>query len=248
MKVDFLGTGTSTGIPQIGCKCPVCVSDDERDKRTRASIIIETGDKRILIDCGPDFRMQMLNSGYHSLDAILITHGHYDHVGGLDDIRPLGDTRVYAEHDVVKQIKRNMPYCFSDNPYPGVPLIQLIEITEKDFYVDDLKITPIRVMHARLPILGFRIGKMAYLTDVKTIDKTELEKLKNLDLLIINALRIKEHISHLSLQEALEISETIGAKKTYFTHFSHDLGKHDDVEKILPQNTHLSYDRLQIIL
>lgn len=248
MKVDFLGTGTSTGIPQIGCKCLVCVSDDERDKRTRASIIIETGDKRILIDCGPDFRMQMLNTGYDSLDAILITHGHYDHVGGLDDIRPLGDTRVYAEHEVVKQIKRNMPYCFSDNPYPGVPLIQLVEITEKDFYVDDLKITPIRVMHARLPILGFRVGKMAYLTDVKTIDKTELEKLKDLDLLIINALRIKEHISHLSLREALEISETIGAKETYFTHFSHDLGKHVDVEKILPQNTHLSYDKLQIIL
>ncbi|MBP1676232.1 MAG: putative hydrolase [Bacteroidetes bacterium] len=246
MKIVFLGTGTSTGIPQIGCKCAVCTSDDKRDKRLRSSVVVQTGSKTVLIDCGPDFRMQVLTNNIEALDAILITHGHYDHLGGLDDIRPFGDTKVYAESNVIQQIKSTMPYCFAEKRYPGVPLIDLIEIGEEDFYIDDLKVTPVRAMHARLPVLGFRIGNMAYLTDVKSIAPEEIEKLKSLDVLVVNALRIKEHIAHFSLSEALDFVTDTGAKQAYLTHFSHDLGKHADVEKLLPLNVHLAYDGLNV--
>ena len=248
MDLLFLGTGTSTGVPQIGCQCRTCKSSDLKDKRLRASVLITEGNTKILIDSGPDLRQQLLINDVESISAILLTHDHYDHVGGLDDVRPLGMTQLFAEKRVLSVIQRNMPYCFSDFKYPGVPLIQLHEINENDFFIDNLRVQPIRIMHANLPILGFRVGKMAYLTDIKTIEDRSIEKLQNLDVLVMNALRIKNHISHLSLKEAIEIAGKIGARKTYFTHMSHDIGLHEEVNKLLPENIRLSYDGLQLTI
>jgi len=246
MDLVFLGSGTSTGVPQIGCKCNTCMSADSKDKRLRASVLITEGNNRILIDCGPDLRQQLLKNNVDSLTAILLTHDHYDHVGGLDDVRPLGETQLYAEKRVLSVIRRNMPYCFVDEKYPGVPLIQLHEITENDFFIGDVMIQPIRVMHAKLPILGFRIGKVAYLTDIKTLEDRSIERLQGLDILVMSALRINKHISHLSLEEALEIAAKIGAHKTYFTHMSHDMGLHEVINKQLPPNIQLAYDGLKL--
>jgi len=249
MKIIFLGTGTSTGVPLIGCECAVCRSENEKDKRLRASIVVTNENTRLLIDCGPDLRQQLLKNRINELDGILITHEHYDHIGGLDDVRPLGECNVYAEKRVLGVIRSNMHYAFSDHPYPGVPTIHLHEINEKDdFKVRDTIVKPLRVMHAKLPVLGFKIGKMAYLTDVKTISDQTIEQLKGLEVLILNALRINEHISHISLSEAIAIATQIGATKTYFTHFSHDLGMHNEVQKKLPGNMFLSYDNLELTL
>lgn len=244
--VTFLGTGTSTGVPQIGCGCEVCKSKNSKDNRLRSSVLIQINDKKILIDAGPDMRQQLLTHQISHLDGVLITHEHYDHVGGLDDIRPLGETTIYCEHNVAKTIYRTMPYCFAENKYPGVPRIELSEISEDDFYLDDIKITPVRIMHARLPILGFRINNFAYLTDVKTIPESSFDKLKGLDVLVINALRIEEHIAHLNLNDAIKISQKINAKSTFFTHFSHDMGLHENINNQLPENIQLSYDNLTI--
>ena len=246
--LTFLGTGTSTGVPQIGCTCEVCCSQNVKDKRLRSSVLIDINNTKILIDAGPDMRQQLLTHQISHLNGVLITHEHYDHVGGLDDIRPLGETTIYCEHKVMQTIYRTMPYCFSEKKYPGVPRIELKEITENDFYLNDIKITPIRVMHAKLPILGYRIGDFTYLTDVKTMPETSFEKLKGLKILIINALRQEEHIAHLNLQDAIEISKKIDAETTYFTHFSHDLGLHDEINKLLPEKIHLSFDNLSINL
>lgn len=246
MKLIFLGTGTSTGIPQIGCKCKVCTSADSRDNRLRASVLVTDGVQNILVDCGPDFRQQMLSHKLDTLSAVLITHEHYDHLGGLDDVRPFGNIAVFAEERVNNHIKHAMPYCFREKLYPGVPLITLNNINENPFNVSDIRIQPIRVMHANLPILGFRFGNLAYLTDVKTIDKRTFEQLRGLDVLILNALRIEPHIAHITFNEALQMASEIAAKKTYFTHFSHDLGLHAEVESSLPENIFLSYDNLEI--
>ena len=246
MNLLFLGTGTSTGVPQIGCSCSTCKSADSKDKRLRASVFLTEGDTKILIDCGPDLRQQLLSNDINSVSAVLLTHDHYDHVGGLDDVRPLGDTQLYAEKRVLSVIQRNMPYCFADIKYPGVPIIHLHEINENIFFINNLKIEPIRIMHARLPILGFRVGKVAYLTDIKTISDRSIEKLQNLDVLVMNALRIKNHIAHLSLSEAIEIAIRIGARKTFFTHMSHDIGLHEEINKTLPENIELAYDGLQL--
>lgn len=248
MELLFLGTGTSTGVPQIGCKCSVCISAHEKDRRLRASVLISAGNSKILIDCGPDFRQQILTHKVDLISAVLLTHEHYDHVSGLDDLRPFGKAEVYAEKKVIGVIQRNMPYCFSEVKYPGVPTIHLHEIDENEFSIEKLKVQPIRIMHAKLPILGFRIGNLAYLTDVKTIDEKSIEQLKNLDVLVLNALRIGKHISHLSLSEALEIAEKIGARETYFTHISHDMGLHNYVNKTLPENVQLAYDGMKVIV
>ena len=246
MQLLFLGTGTSTGIPQIGCNCTVCRSTDSNDSRLRAAVLISVGNEQILIDCGPDFRQQMLIHKVKSLTGILISHEHYDHISGLDDIRPFGNSEVYAEKRVVEKIRLTMPYCFSENKYPGVPIINLHEINENEFFIGNIRIQPIRVMHAKLPILGFRINKIAYLTDVKTLPVESIEKLQGLDVLVINALRHQEHIAHLSLNEALEVVGKIGAKETYFTHMSHDMGLHNEMNRMLPEHIQLAFDGLKL--
>ena len=199
-----------------------------------------------MVDCGPDLRQQLLLHNVQHIDGVLLTHEHYDHIGGLDDVRPLGAITVYAEKKVVNVIYRNMPYCFSENKYPGVPALKMQEIDLSPFLICKTTVQPVRVMHAKLPILGFRIKNVAYLTDVKSIEESEYDRLKNLDVLVLNALRIKTHIAHINLEEAIEIAKKIGAKQTYFTHLSHDMGKHFDVEQTLPENMHIAYDNLTL--
>lgn len=244
MKITFLGTGTSTGIPQIACSCRTCTSSDPKDHRLRVSVCIEINGERIIIDCGPDFRQQVLKQRIDKLNHILITHAHYDHVGGLDDVRPFGNVTIYAEQQVAKHIKRSMPYCFSKNPYPGVPKFKLRVIDENPFKINDTCIQPIRAMHANLPVLGFKIANMAYITDLKHIDEAWIEQLNDLDVLILNALRHKIHFSHLNFEEAIQLSQKINAKKTYFTHFSHDAGTHNDLLNFLPDHVYPAYDNL----
>ncbi|ADQ78286.1 putative hydrolase [Paludibacter propionicigenes WB4] len=248
MDILFLGTGTSTGVPEIGCKCETCLSTDIKDKRLRASVLIREGESQILIDAGPDLRQQILTYKIDKLSGVLITHEHYDHIGGIDDLRPLGKSQIYAEKKVCEVIQKNMPYCFGEKRYPGSPIIELHEITDKPFYVNNIEIQPIRVMHARLPIFGFRVGNFAYLTDVKTIEESSIEKLRNLDILVLNALRPAPHMSHISLSEALEITKKIGAKKTFFTHMNHHMGFHNLVNQQLPENIQLAYDGLELKL
>lgn len=239
-----MGTGTSTGVPQIGCACDVCMSTDRHDKRLRASVLIETGDRDILIDCGPDLRTQLLEAGSPNIDALLITHSHYDHVGGLIDLRPycfVKDFPVYCQKDVARDLHTTFPYCFVADPYPGVPTFTIHEIEGyKPFMVGKNEILPLPVMHYKLPILGFRIGEMAYITDCKTMPDRTLEALKGVRTLIINALRIEPHMSHLSLRESLEIVAKIKPERTLLTHISHGLGKAADVE--LPEGAELAFD------
>ena len=210
-------------------------------------LITENGTD-VLIDCGPDFRQQMLTCNISKLSHVLITHEHYDHVGGLDDVRPMGAVNVYGEQRTLDAIKRNMPYCFAEDKYPGTPVMTLNTISCNLFYINEIPVQPIRIMHANLPILGYRIKNMAYLTDVKTIAPEVIEQLKGLDVLILSALRPQTHISHLSLDEALLLAEKIGARKTYFTHMSHDMGRHKETSKLLPANVQLACDGLVLKL
>ncbi|NDV65770.1 MBL fold metallo-hydrolase [Bacteroides sp. 224] len=251
MKIKILGSGTSTGVPEIGCTCPVCTSDNPYDKRLRASALIQTDDVTLLMDCGPDFREQMLHTPFGKIDAVLVTHEHYDHVGGLDDLRPFcrfGEVPIYAEGYTADALRLRMPYCFAENKYPGVPDISLFELTvNQPFRVNQTEIIPFRVMHGKLPIVGYRIGNIAYITDMLTMPEESFDLLKDLDVLILNALRIESHISHQTLGDALCNAERIGAAKTYLIHMSHHIGLHIDVDKILPQNVSLTYDGLEIV-
>lgn len=249
MKITFLGTGTSTGNPEIGCKCEVCTSTDPRDWRMRASALIETEGKRILIDCGPDFRWQMLTNHIDRLDGVLITHEHYDHVGGLDDLRPFCREKgidIYAEEYVAEAIETRIPYAFRVHKYPGVPKLELHRIQNAPFRVAGIEVIPVRVMHAKLPIFGFRIGNMGYLTDLKYIPEEEFAKLEGLDLLVIDALRRGEHQSHESLEEALVNIARIRPKESYLIHMSHRIGLQAIVEKELPPHVHYAYDGLSV--
>lgn len=253
MKLTFLGTGTSTGVPQIGCNCSVCTSTDSRDKRLRTSALLETNNgNNLLIDCGPDFRMQMLNAGSPSLTAALITHTHYDHVGGVDDMRPYcatGKFNVYCRADVAEDLRNRVPYCFRKNLYPGVPTFNLHEVDDHTaFHIGDDLIIPLPVMHFKMPILGYRIGDLAYVTDCKTMPDSTIELMHGVKVLVINALRIEEHMSHINLAEALEIIEKVKPQKAYLTHISHHMGKHADVQPTLPDNVALAYDGLSITI
>jgi phosphoribosyl 1,2-cyclic phosphate phosphodiesterase len=249
LKITFLGTGTSQGIPVITCTCEVCTSGDSRDKRLRTSVMVETDDKTIVIDSGPDFRYQMLRAGVKDLDAIIFTHEHKDHVAGLDDIRPFNyllnkDIAVYADHRVQDALKREFSYIFSDLPYFGLPRIVLHSIGKDPFSIGKIVVTPIEVMHYKLPILGFRIGDFTYITDAKTISDASIEKIKGSKVLVINALQRESHISHFNLQEALDFAAKINAEVTYLTHISHNLGLHEAVEEHLPEGVRLAYDTL----
>jgi len=249
LKITFLGTGTSTGIPVVSSNHPVCLSNDKRDKRLRVSILIEWDDFTYVIDCGPDFRYQMLRANVEKINGVIFTHEHADHTAGLDDLRPfsfqLGAVPIYAQKRVLKNLARRFDYIFIDeNKYPGAPSVQQNKLKNKPFYLNNLEVTPVRVMHGNLKIFGYKFNNMAYLTDVKTISSTEKEKLKNLDILIVNAIRHKEHHSHLNLDEALQLVKELKPKKTYFTHISHHLGFHAEVEKQLPKNVFIAYDEL----
>ncbi len=251
MKITFLGTGTSQGIPVITCSCPVCQSADHRDKRLRVSVLIETSDKTLVIDSGPDFRYQMLRAGVKDLDAILYTHEHKDHVAGLDDIRPFNyllkkNIDIYATERVQEGLRREFAYIFSEVKYHGLPQIEMHTIGHNSFFVGRTKIEPLDIMHYKLPILGFRIGDFTYITDAKTVPEHTIRKIKGTKTLVINALQRQDHISHFTLNEALDFAAEINAEMTYFTHISHNLGLHADVEQELPDNIKLAYDGLTL--
>lgn len=252
-KVYFLGTGTSQGVPMIGCHCEVCSSTDMRDKRLRSSIYIEHEGAKIVIDSGPDFRYQMLRSGIEDIDAILFTHPHKDHTAGLDDVRAYNyilkrNIDIYAEKYCMSVIMKDFDYAFAEFKYPGVPEITPHIITTESFFIGSAKVTPIRGLHHKMGVLGFRIGDVAYLTDMNFISDSELEKIKNINTLIITALRNEPHLSHFTLGESIAVSRKVGAKNTYFTHISHQLGLYEDVTAQLPSNMHLAYDGLTLEL
>lgn len=251
MKIEFLGTGTSQGVPMIGCDCEVCSSNDPRDKRLRSSVLIRVNGKTIQIDGGPDFRYQHLRANNKKLDALLITHPHKDHIGGLDDVRAFNYLHkkpidIYCEHDTAQGIRADFSYSFQEYKYPGVPEINLVEISEKPFLIGNIEVIPIRVMHHKMKVLGYRIGSFCYLTDANYIAPEWKSQLKELDCLIINGLRIDKHISHFSLGEALEIIKELKPKVAYITHISHQLGLYTTIEPTLPIGTHLAYDQLII--
>lgn len=254
MKVTFLGTGTSQGIPVIGSTHPVCLSKDPKDNRLRVSVLIEWDEFVYVIDCGPDFRQQMLNAKCARIDGILFTHEHSDHVAGLDDIRPFffrqGDVPIYGHKRVLDTLKKRFAYIFVDDgdKYPGVPSVEPIEIKNAPFKIGNIKVMPINAEHNRLQVFGFRFDKFAYLTDVKTIESREKEKLKNLKVLVINALREEPHHSHFSLSDAIEFINEVKPEKAYLTHISHMLGFHKAVQQGLPKNVYLAYDNLQITI
>lgn len=251
MKGIFLGTGTSQGIPVIACKCAVCKSSDPKDTRFRTSFLIESKDTTIVFDTGPDFRQQMLANEIDKLDGVVFTHEHKDHVSGMDDIRAYNfiqkkDMDVYASKRVQKALHREFPYIFEENKYPGVPMVKLHTIEDDSFKVGDIDLLPINVKHFIMPVKGYRVGGLSYITDAKEIEAKELEKIKGSEILILNALRKTEHISHFNLAEALELIEFINPKKAYLTHISHLMGRHADVNKELPSNVEIAYDGLQI--
>lgn len=251
-KLTFLGTGTSVGVPMLGCNCEVCRSTDPRDQRTRCSALLEGGGYTILFDCGPDFRLQALRHDINHVDAIFVTHEHYDHVGGMDDVRPLGNTHIYGEERVLEAIRRVMPYCFGANKYPGSPTIELHQVVPYQPVslpipsLFPLSVVPIRVTHGRLSILGYRVGNFAYITDASALDEEAINALSGLDVLVLNALRFEPHPAHFSLEESLSIAKRIGAKQTYFTHFSHHIGLHTNTEATLPNGMLMAYDNLTI--
>lgn len=251
MEITFLGTGTSQGIPIIGSDHPVCHSDNPKDKRLRVSILVTWNNWNILIDCGPDFRQQMLANDVRKLDAIFYTHEHNDHTAGLDDIRPFffrqGDIPVFGHERVLKALQKRFDYIFTTkDKYPGAPGVKENVIENKPFSFHGLTVTPVEFMHNRLQVFGFRMEDFAYLTDIKSIEDKEVEKLQDLKVLVVSALRIEPHHSHFNLEEALKFVERVKPQTTYFTHISHMLGFHDEVEKNLPENVHLAYDNLKI--
>lgn len=250
-RITFLGTGTSQGIPIIGCKCHVCTSPDPKDKRLRSSVLIEHEGKRILIDAGPDFRQQLLRENIGNLDAILLTHEHKDHTGGLDDVRAINYLNnkalpIYCEERVKKSLEREYSYAFSDEKYPGVPEFEIRVIENKPFVAEGVEIIPIRVMHMKLPILGYRIGNISYITDASRIDDNELAKTWGSSIMVINTVRKEPHISHFSLDEAIETAQLAAPECCYLTHLSHQIGTHQELLPLLPNGIFPAYDGLSL--
>jgi phosphoribosyl 1,2-cyclic phosphate phosphodiesterase len=251
MKVTFLGSGTSQGIPVIACNCEVCQSTDIRDKRLRSSILISSENTNLVIDTGPDFRQQMLREDIKKLDAVVFTHEHKDHIAGMDDIRAFNfiqkkDMDVFASEDVQKALHREFHYVFAAKKYPGVPRVKLHTINDEPFTVGDIELIPINVLHYMMPVKGYRIGDFSYITDAKTIPDIEFKKLIGSDILVINALRKTTHISHFNLEEALQVIDKINPRKAYLTHLSHLIGTHRELEKELPDNVEIAVDGLTI--
>jgi len=253
VEITFLGTGTSQGIPIIGSDHPVCLSEDSRDKRLRVSILVEWDNYTYVVDCGPDFRQQMLANQVSKIDGILFTHEHNDHIIGLDDVRPFyfkqGDISVFAHPRVIKALEKRFDYVFETvNKYPGTPSLKINEINDKPFTIGNLEVVPVNVWHHKLQVYAFRFGDFAYVTDAKTIEEEELEKLKGVKVLTVNALRKEPHLSHFNLEEALDFIKKVNPERAYLTHISHLLGFHEEVEKELPENVFLAYDNLKITI
>lgn len=251
LRITFLGTGTSGGIPMIACNCIVCTSENDKDKRLRSSILVQSESTTLVVDTTPDFRTQMLRENVKKLDAVIFTHPHKDHIAGLDDIRAYNFFQhkpmdVYANLLTQEALKREFYYVFSEKKYAGIPDIHLHTITDQSFTVGDISVIPILVHHLKMPVLGFRFGNFTYITDANRIDEQEKEKIKGSEVLVINALRKKEHISHFNLQEAINLIEELKIPTAYLTHISHQLGLHDEINQELPANIHLAYDGLQI--
>ncbi|MFN2458601.1 MAG: MBL fold metallo-hydrolase [Chitinophagaceae bacterium] len=249
LKITFLGTGTSSGVPMIACDCEVCTSDDAKDKRLRASILVQSLTTTIVVDTTPDFRFQMLRAKVKKLDAVLFTHSHKDHTAGLDDVRAFNffqqsPMNVYANDLTLKALKIEFGYAFSDKKYPGVPEIELNTITLDSFQVGDIIVIPILVWHLKMPVLGFRFGRFTYITDANRIEEKEKQKIRGSEIVVLNALRKTHHISHFTLTEAVNLSRELQIPEAYFTHMSHQMGKHKDAEAGLPNGVHLAYDGL----
>ncbi len=253
MNITFLGTGTSQGIPIIGCNHPVCLSDDPKDKRLRSAIMLKWDDYCYIVDCGPDFRQQMLREQVENINGILFTHEHADHTAGLDDIRPfshkVGDLPLYVPERIIGNLEQRFYYIFTKvNRYPGAPSAGIKVVENELFLLGNKEVLPIEFLHGKIPIFGYRIDDFAYLTDLKSIENKEKEKLKNLDILVVNALRLEPHPTHLNLEDALRFIEELQPKKAYLTHISHKLGFHEEVQKQLPENVFLAYDGLKLNL
>lgn len=251
MRITFLGTGTSQGVPVIACDCLTCRSQDERDKRLRTSLLVEADDQNIVIDAGPDFRQQMLRADVKSLRSILLTHEHKDHIGGMDDVRAYNyiskePTDIYSDERVQEAIKRTYPYVFAENKYPGVPQMNLITIGDEPFRAGSVEVVPVRVYHYRLPVYGFRFGDFAYITDANYISADNRNKLIGVKYLVVNALRKEKHISHFNLREALQLIDEISPRKAFITHISHQMGLHKEVSRELPASVSLAYDGLVV--
>lgn len=251
MRLTFLGTGTSQGVPVIACPCPVCQSDQEKDKRLRASVYVEVNGVNILIDAGPDFRQQMLRESVKHLDGILLTHEHKDHIGGLDDVRAFNFVNrrpmdIYAEERVQDALKQEYAYVFAENRYPGVPEMNLFNVDGYPFEINGVKIIPIRCFHYKMPIYGYRIGDLTYITDANFISEEEKEKIVGSKYIVINALRKQKHISHFTLGEALKLIEEFSPRKAFITHVSHQMGFHADIQAELPRNVSIAYDGLVV--